>query len=100
MFSKVYAIDISQSFRPAKYFTDIGSILNLFIPLVFTAASLVTLLFLIWGAYTLLTAGGDPENLQKAKKIFKWAILGFVMVILSFLLSRLVAKILNINLFI
>lgn len=100
MFSKVYAVDISQSFGPAKYFTDIASFINIFIPLMFTAASIGTLFVLIWGAYTFLTAGGEPEQVQKARKIFQFAILGFVIVMVSFLVARLIAKILNINLFI
>lgn len=100
MLPKVYAIDLSEAFGPAKYFNSIASFITLLIPLIFAAASIVTLGMLILGSYIFLTAGGDPENLQKSKKIFKWAILGFVMVIISFILVRLIARILNINLFI
>ena len=97
MIQKAYAVDISKDFLPARSFGDIGSILNLFIPLAMTGAAMLGLIMLLWGAYTFLTAGGESENIDKAKKIFTFTIVGFVIIVISYLLVKLIGRILNID---
>ena len=40
-------------------------------------------IMILWGAFLMLTAAGDPGKIQKGKDTIKWAIWGFVAVILA-----------------
>ena len=93
----VQALDInSTTFSPAK----IGSfavILNVLIPILFTAAALVFLVMLLLAGLGWITAGDNPENLKKSKKTITSALLGLILVITSYLLVKLIGVILKVE---
>ncbi|OGK20135.1 hypothetical protein A3C23_01375 [Candidatus Roizmanbacteria bacterium RIFCSPHIGHO2_02_FULL_37_13b] len=91
------ALNIEQDFPIAKNFSNISSLLNLFINLSLTIAAVLVLFMLIYGAFIYLTAGGVSENLQKAQKIIMWSILGLVMILASFFLVRLIGRIMGVD---
>ena|SRR3989338_3578355 len=94
----VYALDLSnQTVNPLAKFGDIASLLNLFIPILIIGAALLLLIMLLYGGFTWITAGGTPENLAKAQKIMTFAIIGLVIVILSFLFVKLISIIFKID---
>lgn len=93
----VFAVDINPTIFPPARFSNLGSFLNLVIPLITSGAALILLFMLIWGGYTILTAGGNPENIKKAQKIFQFAILGFVIIITSYLAVKILGVIFQIN---
>lgn len=93
----VYALDISDPAKnPLAKFANIASLLNLFIPILIIGAAFLLLIMLLYGGFTWITAGGTPENLAKAQKIMTYAILGLVIVVLSFLFVKLISIIFNI----
>jgi len=83
-------------FPPAR-FANISSFLNLIIPLLMSLAAVVFLFMLIWGGYAILTASGNPENIKKAQKIFQFSFLGFIIIIVSYLLVKILGIIFKIN---
>ncbi len=92
----VFAIDINQNtFAPARV-VSISSILNVFIPLVMILASLLLLGMLFMGGYKILTAGGSSENVEKGQQLLVWAVVGFVMIVLSAFLTKLIGFITNV----
>ncbi len=97
MIPQVRAVDISTDFAPAKNFGSIASFINLFIPLIMVIAAVLTLVMFLWGGYTYVTAGGESEKLDQAKKNFTFAIIGLVIIVSSFLFAKLIAKILGIT---
>ena len=92
----VEAIDIKDSFAPAKFGT-IGSLLNVIIPIIIIVASGVLLAMLVMGAFTVLTAGGDPEKIKKAQHTITYAVFGFAIIILSYFIVKLISYITGIN---
>jgi hypothetical protein len=101
MINQVLAVEINPTtlptiFPPAR-FANIGSFLNLIIPLLMSAAAIIFLFMLLWGGYAILTASGDPEKLKKAQKIFQFAIVGFVIIICSYLIVKIFGVIFRIN---
>lgn len=56
-------------------------------------AGIVLFVMLIFGGFRYLTAGADPEAAESAKKIITYAVLGFVMLIVSYLIILLIAQI-------
>lgn len=49
----------------------------------FYAAGVITVIYLIWGGLTYITAGGDPEKATKGKTAVVNAIIGIVVILLA-----------------
>jgi hypothetical protein len=88
----VHAFEINKTtFAPAQ-FADIGSILNILLPLLFTGAGLIFLVMLLKAGLDIMTHGNNPEALGKAYNSIGTAVIGLVIVIFSFLFIQLIGK--------
>lgn len=56
-------------------------------------ASIILFLMLLLGGFAYLTAAGDPKRLQSAQTLLTYAIIGFVIVVLSFVILYLIGEI-------
>ena len=74
-----------------------GDIINFVIPYIFTAAGLLLLLYLIYGGYHMIISGGEPKALQEARGKVTNALIGFIIVFISYWLVQIVGKILGIE---
>lgn len=86
-------------FPPARHI-NINSFTNLLIPILLTGAGIVLLVMLFRGAFKIITAGGDAEAIQSGQRLFQYAILGFVVVLLSFIIVKILGFILKVEVFI
>ena len=86
-------------FPPARY-VSIANFTNLLFPVLLVGASILLLGMLFMGAFKFITAGGNPENIDSAKNLFTYAILGFVFIILSFLIVKILGFVLGVDVFI
>lgn len=96
----VYALDIRTAFPPAKLggqSTTLATILDVVIPMLTIVGALLFLAMGLYGAFTMLTAGGDPEKVQKAQQIFKTSVIGLVIVLAAFTIVKVITKMFNIN---
>lgn len=92
------AIDLSnETTNPIAKFGTIGSLMNILIPTLIIGAAFLLLVMLLYGAYSIITSGGNAENMAKAQKTFTFAILGLVVVVLSFLFVKLISLIFKIQ---
>jgi TRAP-type C4-dicarboxylate transport system permease small subunit len=57
-----------------------------------TVAGLVAVLFLIIGGFRYITSAGNEETAESAKKIIINAIIGIVIIILSFVIVRVISE--------
>lgn len=73
----------------------LGQIVSNVIGIAFMFLGLVTILFLMWGAIKFILSRGDPKGLQEAQKTMTYAIIGAVVVIMSFALINIVITALN-----
>lgn len=86
----VYALDFSNpAVNPFAKISTFGHLLNVILPILIIGAAVLLLVMLLYGAFTWITAGGSAENVAKAQKIMTYAILGLVLVILSFVFVKL-----------
>lgn len=93
----VYAIDLSDpNVNPLAKFAKIADLMNIFLPLLMIGAAFVLLVMLLYGGYLRITAGDNPENVTKAQRTMTYAILGLVIIIISFAVVRLITAIFNI----
>jgi hypothetical protein len=74
-----------------------GSIINVLIPLLFSIAGLILLLYLIYGGFMFLTSGGDPNKAQIAKGIITTALIGFFLIFTSYWIVQIVARVLGLQ---
>jgi len=58
---------------------------------------IVSVLFILVGAFQMISSAGNEERLIKAKKTIQWAVLGLVFALLSFSIVAIVRNILSAN---
>lgn len=75
----------------------IGGLISELLPYLFAAAGLLLLFYLVYGGLSLMLSGGDPKAVQSAKDKITGAIIGFIIVFVSYWLVQIVAKILGIE---
>lgn len=61
-----------------------GAIVSTLIQLVFAIAVIVALFYLVWGGFKWLTSGGDKGAVQQAREHIVAAIIGLVIIFLSY----------------
>jgi len=93
----VHALTIDSTSFPAAKVTNIGQIVNLALPLAMTGAGLIFLVITLKAAFDILTHGDNPDALKKAYAAITTAVLGLIIVVVSFLAIRLLGAVLNTN---
>lgn len=63
----------------------------------FVLSGVVALFFIIYSGIKLITSSGDPKRVEEAKKTLLWAIIGLVVIFLSFMIVNLVADFTGVN---
>lgn len=64
--------------------SDFGSVVGPFIQLIFALAVIVALFYLVWGGFKWLTSGGDKQAVTSAREHIVAAIIGLVIIFLSY----------------
>ena len=80
---------------PAK--RSVGDVISNSLTIVFIAAGLAVLIFLIIGAFRWITSSGDKEAIGKARGTIVNALIGLAILALAFFITVLFGQILNIN---
>lgn len=93
----VYAIEINPTTFPAARFTTIGSLLNILLPSVYMIAGLVFLGILFWGAYIWIRASGDPKKLETSHNTLKYALLGIIVIAISYVITKVLLSMFGID---
>lgn len=71
---------------------DVGRIIVGLINLVFILSVIVALLYLIWGGFKWLTSGGDKTAVQSAREHIVAAIVGLVIIFMSYFILNFIVK--------
>jgi len=58
-------------------------VVEILINLIFTLAVVATPVMFLWGAWQLLSSGGNPEKISGAVATFKWTAIGFTGILLA-----------------
>ena len=74
--------------KPAKDINSLGDLISVFLNIVFYAAGFLAFYYLVWGALSYIMAQGNKESLAKARNRIKWAIIGMLVTLMSFLIAK------------
>jgi len=78
-------------------FRNIGDIISTLLPYIFVIAGLALFIFLIIGGFGLLTSGGNPDKIKSAQGKITSAIIGFVIIFVSYWLVRILEIVFGID---
>jgi len=78
---------------PVKNITDLGGFISGLLNIAFYIAAFLSFYFLVWGAFAYLMAQGEKENLAKARARITYAIIGLMVVLLSFFIAQFAGEI-------
>ncbi|GIW62266.1 MAG: hypothetical protein KatS3mg090_0092 [Patescibacteria group bacterium] len=94
---KVYALDLSKpEVNPIAQFSDINTIFSLFFRLALGVGFIMFITAGLYGTYLLISSSGNPDQVGKAKTLFTFSVIGFILVTLSLVISRVLAYIFKI----
>lgn len=78
---------------PLQGITTIGDIINKLLLIAIPLAGIILLLVLIWGGYDFMMSQGNAEKVKGAQAKITTGIIGFVLLIFSYLIVKLIEKI-------
>jgi len=78
-------------------FTNITDIINTLLPFIFYGAGIAVLIYLIIGGLQMMLSQGDPKAMESAKGKITGALVGFVIIFISYWLVLIIGKLLGIS---
>ena len=95
-----YSQDIPENQTGLQKFTGKApaDIVNSLVQYLFVIAGLILLFLLIFGGFELMTSAGDPEKIKKAQAKITSAIVGFLIIFLSYWIAQALGIMLGFNL--
>lgn len=89
------AVQTDEGFQ----FSDLASVINQAIIYIFPFAGLILFFMLIGGGFRLLTSAGNPESTAKGYKMILMALVGFIVIFVSYWLMQILETVLGITVF-
>lgn len=81
-----------------SYSTPIGSVLGNVLTIILTIATVLGVIFILWGGIKWITSGGDKAAVDTARKTVMAAIIGLILTFLSFFILSVVFGLFGLNL--
>jgi len=78
---------------PLTTINTLGDLVNRLVDFLIPVAGIILLLVLIWGGYDYLMSRGQPEKIKSAQAKITTGIVGFILLIASYIIVKLIAKI-------
>lgn len=91
-----------QSFIAGPSFTDLQqldlvNVVYLFVALAILGAGALSIVFIFYGGFTFILSGGDEEKVKSAISSIRYAIIGLIITLLSFVVVPFVGKLFGVN---
>lgn len=75
----------------------IADIINIGIQFLFPLIAILVFFYMVWGGYDFLLSAGDPEKIKAGKGKITSAIIGFILLVMSYFITNLIARILGLG---
>ncbi len=92
-------LDEIQQQSGFKVPNTLGDIIYNALPYVYGLAGILLLIYLVFGGLQLMLAKGDPKAIQAAQSKITSALIGFILVIIAYFLTRLLGQLFGIGAF-
>lgn len=56
-------------------------------------AGVIAVFFIVFSGIKLITSGGDPKQVEGARKTLMWAVIGLIIVLISFFIVNFIAQV-------
>lgn len=91
LIERVYALDFSTfRIREADSSSNVGTLADTVVAWVTIIAAAVAFFYLVYAGFLYMTAGGNPDQAKKGQQGIVNALIGLVIVALSYLIVRVV----------
>ncbi|MFZ2206518.1 MAG: hypothetical protein WA061_03010 [Microgenomates group bacterium] len=101
MIKTVFAQDVNVNGMtikgPLVGFNSIADIINNVVPFIMSLAGVILFFVLMWGGFDYVTSQGAPEKLKTANAKITAGVIGFVILVLSFLITRILSYIFGVG---
>lgn len=77
--------------------TKLGTIMSDLFLVVFYLSAFIAFFWFVWGAFQYILAGGDKEHLANARKRMTWSIIGLIIILLAYTITKFAFEILKPN---
>ncbi len=78
-------------------FNNIGSVITKTLTFLFPLGGILLFLYLIWGGYNYLLSFGDAKKIENGKAKITAALIGFILLISSYVLTKIIATIFGLS---
>jgi len=95
--SNTITVNGQQICGPLVGYNNIADIINNLLPFITTIAGIILFFILLWGGFDYVTSQGLPEKLKSANAKITAAVIGFVLLVLSFLITRVLSYIFGVG---
>lgn len=77
---------------PLVNITSLGDVINRLMVFLFPLAAVILFLIFIWGGYDFLMSQGEPEKVKVGKDKMTAGVIGFALLVFSFLIAKLLGS--------
>ncbi len=78
-------------------FETITEVIEAVVKFLIAAAGAILVVIILFGAFQIMTAAGNPENIKKGRNTIVWALLGFAIILVASGLGSIIANILEVE---
>ncbi len=79
-----------QNSTANQAYPNFASLINNILPNLYIAASLIIFFFIFLGGFTIIANSGNPDKQNEGKKTITGALIGFLIVILSYFIIQII----------
>ena len=65
-------------------------LINSVLPNIYIIAAIIVFLYMLFGGFTLISAGNNPDQMQNGQKILLNAIIGFALIFISYWIIQII----------
>lgn len=97
LLAQVDITDPKYGFAPAQKFGNVASLINTLSKVVALAAGFLLIAALVYTAYLYMSASGEQKNLDKAKTVVTYAIIGMIVIVAAYWITQIIARFMGQN---
>ncbi len=82
---------------PLKNINNLGDLINAVLPFIMSMAGIILFFVIVWGGSDIMMSQGSPEKMKSGRAKLTAGIIGFVLLVSSYLITKLLSYIFNVG---